>query len=137
MILTKEFLEQQKACDEGIQIAFDNNYFNQEYSDVIRELIRINQKDFAGWMIEQKTTEAYVRANGKVFTVEIYQVFNPLTGVHTEYQTEAEAKSAIAEIAKEVIKTHKPTVCASLTNENGDSTWISVDLVQNVQVIIE
>jgi hypothetical protein len=138
MILTEEFLKLQNACAEGIQIAFDNKYLGQEYSDVIRNLVSIGQRDFAGWLIDQKNTEAYVRANGKVITMgTTYQVFNPMIGTHTEYETEAEAKTAIVEISKQILQLHKPTVCASLSNENGDSTWISVDLLQNVQVIIE
>jgi len=129
MILTEEFLKLQNACEEGIQIAFDNNYIGQEYSNVIRELIAIDQKDFAGWMLAQKTTEAYVRANGKEFTMgTTYKIFNPLTGLHTEYQTEADAKAAIVEINKQILAVHKPTVCQALSNENGDSTWVSVDL---------
>jgi hypothetical protein len=135
MILTEEFLKLQNACEEGIQIAFDNNYIGQEYSNVIRELIAIDQKDFAGWMLAQKTTEAYVRANGKEVTVgTTYFVFNPSTGTHTEYATEAEAKTAMAEIYKEIVAIHKPTVCQALSNENGDSTWIPVDIVQSVEV---
>ena len=135
MILTEEFLKLQNACEEGTQIAFDNNYIGQEYSNVIRELIAIDQKDFAGWMLAQKTTEAYVRANGKEVTVgTTYFVFNPSTGTHTEYATEAEAKTAMAEIYKEIVAIHKPTVCQALSNENGDSTWIPVDIVQSVEV---
>jgi hypothetical protein len=138
MILTEEFLKNQNACAEGIQIAFDNNYIGQEYSNVIRELIAIDQKDFAGWMLAQKTTEAYVRANGKEFTMgTTYKIFNPLTGLHTEYQTEADAKVGMAEICKQVLQSHKPTVCQTISNENGDSTWIAVEIANNINVVVE
>ena len=137
MILTEEFLKLQNACEEGIQSAITNGFVGQEYSDVIRDLVSTDQRDFAGWMLDQKKTEAYVRANGKEITVgTTYQVFNPLTGLHTEYATEAEAKIAIVEISKQILAVHKPTVCQALSNENGDSTWIPVDIVQSVEVTV-
>ena len=137
MILTKEFLETQNACANGVQAVIENNFIGQEYSNVIRGFIAINQKDFAGWLIEQKSTEAYVRGNGNIMTTgKVYQVFNPLTGTHTEYQTETEAKLEISKIYKEIIATHKPTVCQSISNENGDSTWISVDIVKSIEVTV-
>jgi hypothetical protein len=128
MILTEEFLKNQNACEEGIQACRENNYIGQEYDTVIRNFITNNRRDFAGWMVEQKKTISYVRANGRIITMASYQVFNPLTGVHTEYQTESEAATAIADICQEILQIHKPTVCQALVNENGDSTWIPIDI---------
>ena len=110
MILTEEFLKSQDACQEGIQTVIDNNIVGIEYNLAIRQLIDLNEQDYAGWMIEQKKTEAYVRANGSVFTMNAYQVFNPLTGQHTRYETEEEAKGALVEIAKQVLAQHVPVV---------------------------
>ncbi len=136
MILTKEFLEAQNACAEGIQAAISNNIVGLEYSAAIRAFLEIDQKDFAGWLLEQKSTEAYVRANGREITMGAYQVFNPLTGLHSQYASEAEAKEALARICEAIIDNYKPTVCQELVNENGDSAWTSVDLVASRQVTI-
>lgn len=138
MILTEEFLKLQNACEEGIQSAITNGFVGQEYLDAIKGFISINQRDFAGWMLEQKTTEAYVRANGKEITMgTTYKVFNPITGLHTEYQTEADAKAGMAEICEQVLQAYKPTVCQAISNENGDSTWISVEIANNINVVVE
>ena len=64
-----------------------------------------------------------------------YQVFNPLTGVHTKYETEAEAKQALIVIAQEILNQHSPTVVRELTNENGDSAWIATELHKQLTVI--
>jgi hypothetical protein len=138
MILTEKFLKLQNACAEGIQIAFDNKYLGQEYSDVICNLVSIGQRDFAGWLIDQKNTEAYVRANGKVITMgTTYQVFNPWTGIHTKYDDEIQAKQAIAELYKQALESCGVTVCQELTNENGDAIWISVNIINSKQVIVD
>ena len=138
MILTEEFLKTQNACAEGVQSAFENNFVGQEYSDAIRGFITIDQKDFAGWLIEQKSTEVYVRANGEVITMTTnYQVFNPLTGLHNRYTSEAEAKEALAGICEAIIDNYKPTVCQEMTNENGDSAWTAIDLMATRKVTIE
>lgn len=134
MILTKEFLENQNACSEGIQACADNNYFGLEYNQVIKNFISIDQKDYAGWLIEQKLTEQYVRANGSVITMGAYQVFNPLTGQHTRYETEAEAKTALIEIAKQVLELHCPKVIQELSNENGDTTWIPTNMNESLVI---
>ena len=134
MILTEEFLKSQDACQEGIQTVIDNNIIGIEYNLAIRQLIDLNEQDYAGWMIEQKKTEAYVRANGSVFTMNAYQVFNPLTGQHTRYETEEEAKGALVEIAKQVLAQHVPVVVQELANENGDTTWIPTTMHETLNV---
>jgi len=136
MILTKEFLEKINACEEGIQACIDGNYIGMDYSDAINAFISNGKEDFAEWLIELKTTEQYVRDNGSVFTMGAYQVFNPLTGQHTKYQTEENAKTAIVDIAKEIIKIHIPTACQELANENGDTTWIPVPLIESINISI-
>jgi hypothetical protein len=134
VILTKEFLEQQQACAEGIQLCIDNNYFGLEYNQVIKNFISIDQKDYAGWLIEQKSTEQYLRANGSVITMGAYQIFNPLTGQHTRYETESEAKTALIEVAQAVLNQQCPRVVQELANENGDTTWISTNMNESLVV---
>lgn len=136
MILTEEFLKIQKACNEGIQACIENNYIGQEYSDVIRSFISTNQKDFAGWLIDQKKSETYIRSNGTEIIMGAYHVFNPLTGTHIECQTADEARNTLSRLYKELIDLHKPSVCQSISNENGDSTWVPVELVKDIQINI-
>lgn len=137
MILTAEFLQIQNACAEGIGFATNQNLLEKEYFEVIKECIRNNQNDFAGWMVEQKNTEGYVRYNGKEFTLGAYQVFNPLTGVHTRYETESEATLAYIEIAKAVLAQQALTVCQELSNENGDTCWIPTDFSNKYEVMLK
>jgi hypothetical protein len=65
-----------------------------------------------------------------------YQLFNPLTGAHTRYETEAEAKTAFAELAKQVLTVHSPGMVEEITHENGDVTWVPVDFVSQLVVTI-
>ena len=65
-----------------------------------------------------------------------YQVFNPLTGLHTRYETEAEAKAALVELAKSVLQYHGLSVVQELSNELGDTTWIPTQLHETLTVSI-
>jgi len=67
---------------------------------------------------------------------DAYQVFNPQTGTHTRYETEVEAKSALVEVAKQVLLIHTPSVNAEIIHENGDVTWTPVDFVSQLVVSI-
>jgi hypothetical protein len=89
------------------------------------------------WFDELKISEAFVRFNGKEITMGSYQVFNPITGVHTEYQTEDEAKIAMVDIAKQVLQNNIISVCRAINNENGDSSWIPIDLGTPYDVVLK
>jgi hypothetical protein len=134
MILTPEFLKDNDACDEGTQVAIENNFFGLEYNAIVRSLISLGHRDFAGWMIETKATEYYVRANGSIFTMGAYQVFNPTTGIHTRYETEAEAKAALIEAVKAFLDQCGPKVLQELANEHGDTTWVPTDLIKDLNI---
>lgn len=128
MKLTKSFLTDVNSCVEGYRFGLENNLIDGEYDDAIKFCSENGRQDFADWLIQQKNTEYYVRNNGSILTMGAYQVFNPLTGQHARYETEADAKAALIEISKEVLKQHCPTVVQELSNENGDTTWIPTDL---------
>lgn len=123
MILTKEFLSSVSACKEGYAFVLQNGLINQDYDIAIQGCADNGQPDYAEWLKEQKSTAQYVRANGSVITVNAYQVFNPLTGKHTRYETVEEAKQGFFEIAKAVLETYTPTVVQEITNEKGDAAW--------------
>jgi len=67
---------------------------------------------------------------------DAYQIFNPQTGTHTRYETEAEAKAAFVEVAKNVILVHTPSAVEETVHENGDVTWTPVDFVSQLVVTI-
>ena len=134
MILTQEFLTNMGVCSDGQSVAETGNYIGMDYDLVIKDLVSRGLNDDAGWMLASKKTEYYVRNNGSILTMGAYQVFNPLVGQHTRYETEAEAKAALVEIAKEVLKQHCPTVVQELSNENGDTTWIPTNMNETLVV---
>jgi hypothetical protein len=137
MILTQEFLDIAGVCTEGQQVAIDGAYIGWDYDEVIKDLVKNGKNEDAGWMLFHKKTETYVRFNAKEVTMGSYQVFNTITGTHIEYKTEEEAKVGILEIAKQILEQNKISVCRSLSNENGDSTWIPIELETPYDVVLK
>ena len=65
-----------------------------------------------------------------------YRVFNPQTGTHTRFESEAAAKAALVDVAKQVLVAHTPSVNLEIVHENGDVTWQPVDFVSQLVVTI-
>lgn len=122
------FLREIGMCQEGYDAMNALGNYGLTLDEAAAKLNDSGYPKFAEWVLEQKKTEAYVRFNGKVITMGAYQVFNPLTGVHTRYETEAEAKQALIAIAQDILKQHSPTVVQELSNENGDTVWIATKM---------
>jgi len=137
MILTEAFLIAADACAEGMDIARQNNYIGKDYDWVMRDLLSLDNRDFAGWMLDQKRTENYVRHNGSIITMVNFQVFDPLTGQHTEYPDEDSARLAMIEISKKILDKYKITLVRSIVNENGDTAWTSAQLTNPLTVCID
>ena len=93
MILTKEVFSALNACTEGYETAIKTGNVGKDYDEVIAYCFANGLEPFGNWLTEQKKTEYYVRNNGSKFTMGAYQVFNPLTGQHTECADEATAKA--------------------------------------------
>lgn len=134
MLVTEKFITDFAVCEETATVIRENNLLGLEVTEVLRALRDLNMAEPTVWWATAKTTETYVRNNGSILTMGAYQVFNPLTGVHTRYETEAEARAALIEIAKEVLKQHCPVVVQELANENGDTTWIPTTMHENLAV---
>lgn len=134
MILTRELLLEANSCQEGYRFGVENNLIGGDYDDAITFCANNGKQEFADWLTAQKSTEYYVRNNGSILTMGAYQVFNPLTGQHTRYETEEQARTALVEIAREILNQHCPTVVQELSNENGDTTWISTTMNQTLVV---
>jgi hypothetical protein len=134
MQLTKDFLIKQGACLEGIELFEYQNI--TDYGDAVRWCIEQGQWEFAGWLVELKKTEDYVRLNGDIITMKAYQVFNPITGTHERYETEELATQALVEVVKQIVAHHAPSVCQEISNEKGDTAWTAVDLMPNIQITV-
>ena len=128
------FLREIGMCQEGYDAMNALGNYGLTLDEAAAKLNDSGYPKFAEWVLEQKKTEAYVRFNGKVITMGAYQVFNPLTGVHTRYETEAEAKQALIAIAQDILKQHSPTVVQELSNENGDTVWIATKMKEELTV---
>lgn len=124
MLVTEKFITDFAVCEETATVIRENNLLGLEVTEVLRALRDLNMAEPTVWWATAKTTETYVRNNGSILTMGAYQVFNPLTGQHTRYETEELARLALIEVAKEVLQQHCPTVVQELSNENGDTTWI-------------
>jgi hypothetical protein len=128
------FLREIGMCEEGYGVMNALGNYGLTLDEAAARLNDSGYPKFAEWVLSRKKTEAYVRFNGKVITMGAYQVFNPLTGVHTRYETEAEAKQALIAIAQDILKQHSPTVVQELSNENGDSVWIATKMNETLVV---
>jgi hypothetical protein len=128
------FFTELGMCQEGYDAMVKINSYGLTFDEAAASLNANGYPKFAEWLLAQKKTEAYVRFYGKVITMGAYQVFNPLTGVHTRYETEAEAKQALIAIAQDILKQHSPTVVQELSNENGDSVWIATKMNETLVV---
>lgn len=134
MLLTKQFLTEVNSCLEGYRFGLENNLIGGDYDAAILFCANNGKQEFADWLSEQKATEYYVRNNGSVITMGAYQLFNPLTGRHTRYETETEARAALSEIAKQILEQHCPIVVQEIFNENGDTTWIPTELHKDLTI---
>jgi hypothetical protein len=127
MILTMDFINATKPCEEGREWAINNDLVGKEYNEAIRTSISLGRSDIAAWFIEQKKSEVYVRLNGSECTM-IYDVYSPFDGTHTRAATEEEAKAISAKVAEDVIKkVLRPVVSKVLVNDVGDETFMGED----------
>lgn len=131
------FIATMSGCDDGIQRVKDAGIYGLEFDEGIEKLRLLGLKQEAAWLKTIKKTEAYVRYNGKEITMgESYQIFNPLTGVHTICPNPESAQTLVAEIAKAVLENNKVTACKELRNENGDAVWVAIDFPYEVSVTV-
>lgn len=136
MILTREFLVTVNSCLPGYRFGLEHDLIGKDYDYAIKYCKNNGGEEFAEWLLEQKNTEVYVRLNGVNITMGAYQVFNPLSGQHTRYETEEEAKRALIEVAKIILTQHCPCVVQEIRNENGDVTWIPTKLNEQLEITL-
>jgi hypothetical protein len=134
MILTEQFLISSCACANGTAVGISGGYIGMEYGEVIRALIRDGKTEEAGWMIEQKKTELYVRLNGEIVVSDSYQVFDPITGTHTQCGSKEEATAELARVSEAILAYHGAGIVRELRNDKGDSTWVPCEKSLSVTV---
>jgi hypothetical protein len=105
----------------------DGNWGKPE-SEVLTYMFKNKLQKDLNWYLEKRQTEKFIRYVGKVITMGKYQIFNPLTGTHTLCETEAEAKTLMADIANQIIERYPISVCRELSNELGHTTWIAEEI---------
>ncbi len=134
LIITKELLDQLDACDFGDTFFEPNGLYGKTEDECLRAMKDAGRLEEVIWWRDIKKTETFVRNTGSVMTMGAYQVFNPLTGIHTRYETEEEARQVLIAIAKEVLNKHCPRIVQELANENGDTTWIPTNIHETLQI---
>lgn len=147
--LSLKFLKDNGVCDEAY--AWTAETFKENFA--INELLDWDfgrsklivyceenpdiTNGWVSWFDNLKNSEAFIRFNGKEITMGGYQVFNPITGLHTDYATLEEAKQGMADVAFQIIQNFEISVCQVMSNENGDSTWVPVQIETPYQVILK
>lgn len=133
MILTLEFLTQQDACADGIQYVIDNNLIGMEYNDVIKYFLSHDMREYAGFLIDQKKTEAYITASDDL-EPDVYVVYNQFTAQNEEYSSMEELKTGLIAITKQMLEQNKPNVCRVIRNASGDSVMIPINDIINIEL---
>lgn len=131
---TLDFFKELGMCADGYTVMTKLGNYGLTFDEAATRLEDNGYPRYAQWVRDQKKTEAYVRFYGSVITMGAYQVFNPLTGVHTRYETEEEAKQALVIVAQEVLKQHCPTVVQEISNENGDTAWVATTMNETLVI---
>jgi len=147
--LSLKFLKDNGVCDDAYawtENTFQENFATSEFLDWDygrSKLIIYCEENpnltigWVEWFDKLKNSEAFVRFNGKEFIMGSYQVFNPITGQHIDCQTEDEMKIAVKEVAQQILDAQAITVCQSLTNELGDSTWAKIEIQKPYELILK
>jgi hypothetical protein len=148
--LSLDFLKDNGVCDEAYEWTKNTFQLDFEYSpyidwdygrNVLLEYIEANPQSTTGWLEwfdKLKKSKEYVYYNGEQVTMlEKYQVFNPITGMYTTYETESEMRQSIVDVVKQTLETMQPRVAKEIQNENGDSAWVPLNLLDIVQITSE
>lgn len=136
-IITKELLSVLGSCylNTDLSVATEtghvftnlftaNDLWGKPESYVVEFLTAHGYLEDLNWYQTQKKTEKFVRYTGKEITMtDTYQVFDPITGQHTEYDNEEAARAAAVEISQQILNIHKISLCRVIRNENGDEAW--------------
>ena len=126
-----KFLFEASGCDEGLRVTKEAGVYGMEVDEALVELRKKGLTTEYAWLKTAMKTEAYVCYNGREITMgDAFQVFNPVTGVHTRYDSEEEARAASLIIAQQILAHQNITICKELRNENGDTAWIPVQLLK-------
>lgn len=129
ILITKELLDKLGACNTGPDFFTENNLWGKSEIELI-DAMRVSGllKEIEWWENIRKTPE-FVRATGKVITMEAtFAVFDPTTGQHKNNLTREEAEAEISRVAQVILSQHLPSINQIISNENGDQAWTAVPI---------
>lgn len=135
---SRELMDALNACELAEAFLGPTNLWDAPASIVERSLKEQGKMQELYWWREARKSPQFVRFYGKEITVISYKVFDPTTGLHTTYDTKAEAEKAYAEVALKIVQMHGPNIVRAIRNENGDEAWepIPDDEQSVVEVIV-
>lgn len=134
IIVDDDFLLRYDVCQSTVELIRDNNLLGLDVPTVLRALRDMGIAEPTVWWNDKKKTKLYFDDCGGTITMGAYQVFNPLTGQYTRYETEAEAKVALVDIANQVLAAHCPNVIQEISNENNDTTWVPTEIHKSLVI---
>ena len=137
MIITEKLLNDLGACQSAKNYISQNCLYGQDETIVtaaIEESSHESALEWIQWWNQIQTSPIFIRAIGNNITMKQYFLFNPTTGQHTSYPDESSAKSAMIVLAKQVLKTYCPDVSVEIQNENGDSAWEPLHLIDKLNI---
>lgn len=114
-------------------IARDLGIIGMRAMDASRVLRDNGQVELAFALRALSKTEDYIRFGGNV-TVRSYKVFNPTTGLHEGYDTEADAKAAYVRISTEVLTNLGPKINQEIVNQYEEAAWVPYEITPTVTV---
>lgn len=114
-------------------IARDLGIIGMRAMDASRILRDNGQTELAFALRALSKTEEYIRFGGNV-TVRSYKVFNPTTGLHEGYETEADARAAYVRISTEVLANLGPKINQEIVNQYEEAAWVPYEITPTVTV---
>lgn len=127
MIITKQMMIDIGACtpgfDDGVALGLDG----MEFGAAIQSLKEAGHPKWAAWLRSRRTS---VIAASEDMVFGKYRTTHPITYEQVEHLTIEQAQAARHAIKQYFLVTeaHRFTVNQEIEHENGDVTWLPVDL---------
>ncbi len=130
MKITREMVVAAGGCDQGLA-NFDYSFPSGEgdYKEVMKEAFVHDKRGGdvlnAGFILAMKTDVRLLILSGQAKMAEKYQVFNPLAGLYTQYNTLEEAKVARQAAIDAYIQANIGLfpIAQEFITSDGDSLW--------------
>ena len=134
-IVTTALFAQMGACAESISWLQSRNLSGKTDEEILAVAESEGRVVWIKWWNTKKTTGEFVRATGGVFMKQL-KIFNPMTGQYTTVANVRAAKREMVKIAEAFLQSCNLTAVQAVTNENGDSAWVTIDLHKFLKVSV-